>query len=78
MMSIRSVADFNGSSPGGAVPDSTPATVTARGHASGPTRRTRGGDFYLATTGDLKLAAPGDFLMATDKHRRSDPKPDPG
>ena len=27
---------------------------------------TRGGDFYLATTGDLDLATSGNFLMATD------------
>jgi len=31
MMSMRSLADFNGSSPGGAVMDGT-ATVTVRGH----------------------------------------------
>jgi hypothetical protein len=67
MMSIRSLADFNGSSQGGAVPDSTPATVTARGHAFGPTRPTRDGDFYLAAIGDLHLATPGDFLGSGTK-----------
>ena len=34
---------------------------------SRPTRRTRDGDFYLATSEDLDLATHGDFLMATDK-----------
>src|SRR5664279_3324234 len=34
--------------------------------SSWTTRRTRGGDFYLATTGDLYLAISGDFSMATD------------
>lgn len=33
------------------------------------TRRTRGGDFYLATSGDLNLATSGDFYMATDTVR---------
>src|SRR5664279_4088731 len=37
--------------------------------SSWTTRRTRGGDFYLATTGDLYLAISGDFSMATDKGR---------
>lgn len=26
----------------------------------------RGGDFYLATSGDIDVATRGDFLMATD------------
>jgi len=42
------------------------ATVTARGSNSRQTRRTRDGDFYLATSGDLDLATHGDFFMATD------------
>ena len=34
----------------------------------GPTtRRTKSGDFYLATTGDSNLATSGDFFMATDR-----------
>lgn len=33
----------------------------------GPTtRRTKSGDFYLATTGDSHMATSGDFFMATD------------
>jgi hypothetical protein len=36
----------------------------------GPTtRRTKSGDFYLATTGDSNLATSGDFFMATDRGR---------
>lgn len=42
------------------------ATVTTQG----PHRRLRhdvkGGDFYLATSGDPDLATSGDFFMATD------------
>src|SRR5664279_1858717 len=38
--------------------------------SSWTTRRTRGGDFYLATTGDLYLAISGDFSMATDTTRK--------
>src|SRR5450755_1400374 len=73
MMSIRSLADFNGSSPGRCSDWLGTATVTARASTSGTTRRTRDGDFYLATTGDLHLATHGDFLMAMDTyagHRR--------
>src|SRR5450755_1526475 len=66
MMSIRSLADFNGSSPGRCSDWLGTATVTARASTSGTTRRTRDGDFYLATTGDLHLATHGDFLMAMD------------
>jgi len=43
------------------------ATVAARASNSRPTRRTRDGDFYLATSEDLHLATYGDFLMATDR-----------
>src|ERR1700730_6676177 len=65
MMSIRSLADFNG------VPWAVlwlvgTATVTAQGQNSWSTRRARGEDFYLATTGDLDLATTDDFSMATD------------
>jgi hypothetical protein len=42
------------------------ATVTAQG-ARYVDPSTRGGDFYLATTGDLDMATSGDFLMAMDK-----------
>ena len=46
------------------------ATVTTQG----PHRRLRhdakGGDFYLATSGDPNLATSGDFFMATDTSRR--------
>jgi hypothetical protein len=28
--------------------------------------QTKGGDFYMATTGDLNQATSGDFYMATD------------
>ena len=64
-MSIRSLADFNG------VPWAVwwlvgTATVTAQGRNSWPTRRARGGDFYLATSGDLDLATTEDFFTATD------------
>jgi hypothetical protein len=41
------------------------ATV-AQASNSRPTRRTRDGDFYLATSEDFDLAIYGDFLMATD------------
>ncbi len=34
------------------------------------TRRTKGGDFEMATNGDLHLAASGDFSMATDSPTR--------
>ena len=64
-MSIRSLADFNGSS--WAVRGlADTATVTAQGSRSRPTRRTRGGDFYLATSGDLQLATSEDFFITTD------------
>src|SRR5690606_37835158 len=53
------------------------ATVTTQG----PPRRLRhdakGGDFYLATNGDLDLAISGDFLMATDTNRPATPQPPP-
>src|SRR3954447_7805707 len=43
-------------------------------HHAGPHRRLRhdakGGDFYLATSGDPNLATSGDFFMATDRNRR--------
>jgi hypothetical protein len=39
--------------------------VTAQG-AQQVDLQTRGGDFYMATTGDLNLATSGDFYMATD------------
>ena len=42
------------------------ATVTAQGPRSRSTRRTRGEDFYLATSGDLHLAINEDFPMAMD------------
>jgi hypothetical protein len=42
------------------------ATVTAQGQNSWPTRRTRDGDFSLATNGDLDLATTEDFLTATE------------
>src|SRR5204862_4988695 len=41
--------------------------VTTGARSSRSTRRTRGGDFYLATSGDLHLATSGDFFMAMDK-----------
>jgi hypothetical protein len=44
-----------------------PPPVTAQGPRSRSTRRTRGGDFYLATSGDLHLAINEDFPMATDR-----------
>ena len=43
------------------------ATVTAQGSPSRPTRRTRDGDFYLTTSGDLDPATNGDFFMARDR-----------
>ena len=65
-MSIRSLAFFNGD----------PCVVDVTGwhrhrHHAGPptgptTRRTKSGDFYLATTGDSHMATSGDFFMATD------------
>jgi hypothetical protein len=66
MMSIRSLAVFNGSSLGGDSDWLALATVTAQAHSSWLTRRTKGEDFYLAKNGDLKLATTGDFSMATD------------
>jgi len=42
------------------------ATVAARALQTRQTRRTRSGDFYLATSEDFDLAIHGDFLMATD------------
>src|ERR1022692_1096945 len=44
-----------------APPPSPPGASNSR-----PTRRTRDGDFYLATSEDLDLATYGDFLMAMD------------
>ena len=41
------------------------ATVTAQGHSSRQTRRTRDEDLNLATSEDLYLATTGDFFMAT-------------
>ncbi len=64
-MSIRSLADFNWNSLGGAVTVGA-ITVTAQANSSGLTRRQGNGDFYLATSGDLQMATSGDFLMATD------------
>jgi len=64
-MSIRSLADFNGSSRAG--------TATGRHrHRRRPGLKlpadttNEGWDFYLATSEDLNLATRGDFLMATD------------
>jgi len=52
-------------------------TVTTGAGSSRSTRRTRGGDFYLATSGDLHLATSGYFFMATDNtvpaRRAADP-----
>jgi hypothetical protein len=42
------------------------ATVTARASTVLTTRRTRGGDFYLATSEDFQLATHGDFNLAMD------------
>ena len=42
-------------------------TVIAWAFSSRSTRRTQGGDFYLATRGDLELATSGYFPMAMDK-----------
>jgi len=65
-MSIRSLADFNGSSWAGAV-TGWHRTVTAQASRSRTTRRTKDEDFYLATSEDLEPATRGDFLMATDR-----------
>jgi hypothetical protein len=72
MMSIRSLADFNGA-PWAVRRLVGTATVTAQAPRSGSTRRTRGGDFYLATSGDLHLAISEDFPMAMDTSRPSPP-----
>jgi hypothetical protein len=64
MISIRSLANFNGAP--GRWGDWLAPPVTAQGPRSGSTRRTRGGDFYLATSGDLHLAINEDFPMAMD------------
>ena len=59
MMSIRSLADFNGNTPGGAVTGFDTSRRHRPGSRSGPTRRAKDGAFTLATTADLCLAAPG-------------------
>jgi len=64
-MSIRSLADFNGA-PWAVRRLAGTATVTVQGPRSGTTRRARGEDFYLATSGDLHLAISEDFPMAMD------------
>ena len=65
MMSIRSLAFFNGS-PCAVTGDLVGTdTVTAQGHQPW-TGHARSGDFYPATSGDLDLATSGDFFMATD------------
>jgi len=43
-----------------------PPPSPPRAHAPGSTRRARGEDFYLATSGDLHLAISEDFSMAMD------------
>jgi hypothetical protein len=35
--------------------------------------QTKGGDFYMATTGDLNQATSGDFYMATDSPLQKSP-----
>ena len=65
MTSIRSLALFNGN-PSVVMWLVGTATVTTQGPAASTTRRTKSGDFYLATTGDSDLATSGDFFMATD------------
>jgi len=65
-MSIRALADFNGA-PWAVRRLAGTATVTVQGPRSGTTRRARGEDFYLATSGDLHLAISEDFPMAMDK-----------
>jgi len=54
------------SSLGGEVTGFDTATPPSRGSRSSSTRRARGGDFCLATSGDRHLATCEDFLMAMD------------
>jgi hypothetical protein len=67
MMSIFSLADFNGT-PWVVAVTVGAITVTAQATSS-PDRHDKhgSGDFYLAISGDLQLATSGDFFMATDK-----------
>jgi hypothetical protein len=45
-------------------------TASASSLPQAPARRTRDGDFLLATSEDLDLAIYGDFLMVTDSRPR--------
>jgi len=61
------IGDINPAVAPGMITTGKAAKVFAlRASNSRPTRRTRDGDFYLATSENLHLATHGDFLMATN------------
>ena len=70
MMSIRSLALFNGGSCVVAVGWLVTAAVTTQ-VLNGSHDTTKSGDILLATTGDRYLATSGDFSMATDTESRA-------